>query len=690
MSIFYKGKQIAGNEVTLSEVKNQSKEEVKILQKEGANQLTIVSKKVEEAVGVAIGTYLDIASNSTYTPSGYLLRDGAEYNKSQFESFYSNWLGSGNFNTTTHSWTSVPINSTYVWEDIAYGNNRFVAVGGQISTSTDGITWEEPVIITDRFFYSVCYGNGRFIAVGRDGYITYSTDGKNWATPFTVGSTHWQSVCYGNGKYVAMGINFCSTSVDGKTWTTPSKVITDGTETEYDVYYDIIYANNKFMAVSYNAKVTTSIDGINWSTPISIDPKYTRLGIAYGNGRYVAVGGQISTSTDGITWEEPIQILDPTIVLQSIVYGDNKFIAVGHDGYIVTSTNGINWEEPIQILDPTASYDHQQTLEGVCYGKNKFVTVRLNEFLYKLKDEIISVGLIPYTTYIDYNNQVNTNGFCDLFAVDTENQKFRTPLANPNNRVLIEKKEPTEADPTWYNLYNDGWCEQGGSIVYGAVSSYIITYPIEMTDTNYTAIITPIDGGTDDTDGIAEDRVLINGANTGSYPYGKTTTQLRLSTYSSATSGVDWTVKGYTNQVVEGSTRPYVVVANGELNESDMNWSQWATSLEGKVDKGDMIPCATIIEWYESGTEGYILYSNNYCEQWGKVGRTAASQAITLFKPYRDVNYGIVLQAYHTALSTDGRPPLVYNADTAPDSFTINLYTGYTGVYWRTYGFIQG
>jgi hypothetical protein len=278
-------------------------------------------------------------------------------------------------------------------------------------------------------------------------------------------------------------------------------------------------------------------------------------------------------------------------------------------------------------------------------------------------------------TYDEYQSGITSYGFCDKFAVDVNNQKFRAPLANPNNRVLIEKKEPADADPTWYNLYNDGWCEQGGSFAYVVNGTINLTIPYQNAD--YQISLTDLDSA--DTGGVAASTAVAS----------FTESTITLSTTSEATQ-ILWETKGYTNQVVDDSTRPYVVVANGELNQSDMDWSQWATSLEGKVDKGDMIPCATIIEWYESGTEGYVLYSNNYCEQWGKAGRTATSQAITLFKPYRDVNYGIVLQAYHTALGTDGRPPLVYNAETKSDGFTINLYTGYAGAYWRTYGFVQG
>ena len=51
-------------------------------------------------------------------------------------------------------------------------------------------------------------------------------------------------------------------------------------------------------------------------------------------------------------------------------------------------------------------------------------------------------------------------------------------------RVLVEKKEATDNDQSWYNLYSDGWCEQGG--VEASGSSTVVTLSKAFKDTNYT------------------------------------------------------------------------------------------------------------------------------------------------------------------------------------------------------------
>ena len=100
---------------------------------------------------------------------------------------------------------------------------------------------------------------------------------------------------------------------------------------------------------------------------------------------------------------------------------------------------------------------------------------------------------------------------------------------------------------------------------------------------------------------------------------------------------------------------------------------------------------ATITSYTNSHSGGVIVYSNNYCIQFGKVTRSAATETITLARAYKDVDYAKFIQAFHTAASTDGRPPLVHEpttSGTTTDSFIVNIYTGYTGYYWRTEGFL--
>lgn len=98
---------------------------------------------------------------------------------------------------------------------------------------------------------------------------------------------------------------------------------------------------------------------------------------------------------------------------------------------------------------------------------------------------------------------------------------------------------------------------------------------------------------------------------------------------------------------------------------------------------------AVIIECFCEGTEGYIVYSNKLCIQWGKYTRTSTNDTITLFKEYSNTDYNIQATFYHTTLNTDGRPLLLYETNKTVGSFVINSYTAYAGAYWQTIGYLE-
>ena len=67
--------------------------------------------------------------------------------------------------------------------------------------------------------------------------------------------------------------------------------------------------------------------------------------VAFGAGRYVAVGdrGAIFSSSDGVTWSRKDS--KTTRNLRSVIYGNNLFVAVGNGNIIRTSQNGEEWAE---------------------------------------------------------------------------------------------------------------------------------------------------------------------------------------------------------------------------------------------------------------------------------------------------------------------------------------------------------
>jgi hypothetical protein len=244
---------------------------------------------------------------------------------------------------------------TEIWQDVAYGNGRWVAVSsnGKIATSTDGVNWTTKQVGTT-YLYGVAYGDDIWVAVGS--VVITSTDGINWTTKSLVAHDDFTSVVYfrnplsSNGRWMAVGYSgYITTSIDrGETWTTKQV----GTTNWYGVaFYHESVSPHPFHVMKVSTNVisgSASMDSSTWY-PKTVTGNWSD--IACGDGRWVAVGdsGKIATSTSmlGDTWS--VQIIDSSIWFYGIAYGNGRWIAVGYgyggsSGYnIATSTNGINW-----------------------------------------------------------------------------------------------------------------------------------------------------------------------------------------------------------------------------------------------------------------------------------------------------------------------------------------------------------
>jgi len=129
--------------------------------------------------------------------------------------------------------------------------------------------------------------------------------------------------------------------------------------------WDIAYGNGKFVAVGNEGRIAYSTDGINWTevqdSPFSTTKKYNyneARTVSYGNGRFVAGGYQgnsefsinniIAYSSDGVTWTEAADsTFGSSTWINHIAYGgtagQEKFIASGAKGKMAYSLDGITW-----------------------------------------------------------------------------------------------------------------------------------------------------------------------------------------------------------------------------------------------------------------------------------------------------------------------------------------------------------
>lgn len=227
-------------------------------------------------------------------------------------------------------------------------------------TSTNGTYWVHLTALTNTALFAVtfgtnAFGNPLFVATGNPlsnnltPAILISGDAVNWSTlyPGGIGGLLGGVACGRDrsGPLFAVVSSFANvlTSADGTNWTTHA--------TSQGHMNAVAYGNGRFVAVG-SGVAQASTDGINWTPGTGVSASVL-TGVAYGAGVFVAVGsgsgGQIYTLPDGTHWT-----LNPSVqssgALNGITFGQGTFVAVGQlqaataeTAGLFTSTDGANW-----------------------------------------------------------------------------------------------------------------------------------------------------------------------------------------------------------------------------------------------------------------------------------------------------------------------------------------------------------
>ncbi len=123
----------------------------------------------------------------------------------------------------------------------------------------------------------------------------------------------------------------------------------------------VAYGNGRFVAVGNYSTILISNDGLEWSA-IS-QPTNLFTGIAFGGGVFIAAGSQgISSSSEGLDWTRC-----SSFEVNEVRYVNGRFIAVGPGGVILVSTDGVAWAEVFS--------DFWSDLTSVTFGNGRYVAV---------------------------------------------------------------------------------------------------------------------------------------------------------------------------------------------------------------------------------------------------------------------------------------------------------------------------
>ena len=180
-----------------------------------------------------------------------------------------------------------------------------------------------------------------------------------------------------------------------------------------DVIYG--YEDSKFVAVGENSTnaIMTSPDGITWT---AINNSITPLrGIAYGDGKFVVVGGTGKglISEDGVSW---IEINLPTATWEAVTFGNGLFTAVsscslnvcGYSARIATSPNGIDWTIRLSTTANSGGETVRPFTDVKYLNDEKFIAVSSLNQVWSSTDGINwDAGTIPSGQWfgVDYGNE---------------------------------------------------------------------------------------------------------------------------------------------------------------------------------------------------------------------------------------------------------------------------------------------
>lgn len=230
-------------------------------------------------------------------------------------------------------------------------------------------------------------------------------------------------------------------------------------------------------------------------------------------------------------------------------------------------------------------------------------------------------------TYSEYDSEVETYGQCGKFAVDTTNQKFRVPLIKDGTVI-----QQALSDSELGKAYNAG----------------LPNIEATLAQQNAWAAV----GRKDSLSGAF---YSIDSDESGGYPGdgAKTSENFRQLGFDSSLSN---SIYGNSDTVQPNAValRYFVVVANGQANESMMDWSAWASNLQSKLNKdhsNDEKPYVTEVSDKSILPSWYRVWSDGWCEQGGSLfnNKSTLTYSATFLKAYIKNDYSITTSLTSTA-----------------------------------------
>lgn len=196
------------------------------------------------------------------------------------------------------------------------------------------------------------------------------------------------------------------------------------------------------LAIFFNLSAHDCFGQSKWEKVTFLNQKDTLTSVLYVNNRFVAVGaeGVIITSSDGIHWKR--QNSGRTDRFNSVAYGNGWYVAVGSGasfgnkyGIIINSTDGIAW---------SVSKSTDKACESIIYGEDQFVVLNGGYLLSSKDGEKWMQKFTKGCGDISFSSLCCTNG--RIFAIGID-YSLKSSIAICNDM--------STEDATWSLVYKD-------------------------------------------------------------------------------------------------------------------------------------------------------------------------------------------------------------------------------------------
>ena len=318
--------------------------------------------------------------------------------------------------------------------------------------------------------------------------------------------------------------------------------------------------------------------------------------------------------------------------------------------------------------------------EDTVYELSNGVITELGTVAIKQSSTTIRIRFKNGTEIAGWNRQTGSDTTAELVQPFSPTTYFKVP--KKLSRVLVRCKKPTEDDKSWYNVYADGWVEQGGVSTVSSGTGQIIfrdTLQVQLQNNIEYFISSSFNWGS------GPSRAIVNSYLTSNN--GKTINIVAETLNQSTTTGTGkfiWEVKGYAapseytkdkwdyqNVQVE---RPMIQLFNSTTDTAVATCNQVLADVSA-LNQGDYV-IATQIPTPENNYSWYRLYKSGWVEQGGYVSYTGSwtevhIDSVELPIEFANTDYRIMIGRTQPA---DGDVLTSYDVNKTTTGFGISSY----------------